>query len=279
MSASTRHPERLTAVGSTMLLTLHFRQWDNAKPNPIVGDGWAGDLLTELRIRGHRAPLAKRAGFARYGPLLRARRLDLWTLEYLREHPDTVVLHLGCGLDSRPYRLPIPDATQWYDLDMPDVIELRRELYPPRPNITTIGSSVTDPDWIQRHVPAGRRTLVIAEGLLMYLEPDQVAELARDLVAHAGDEGELWFDSLPASFVNLPVARILPVNRLFRWGLSGPDEPEQWDPRLRVAEQAPIMTDHALTHQASARFALRHLSRTELGRRLLQVTRASWGQP
>ena len=79
---------------------------------------------------------------------MRARQFDLWTVDYLAGHPDAVVLHLGCGLDSRVYRLDPPPAVSWFDVDFPDVIELRRRLYPERAGYQTIGSSLADLGWV-----------------------------------------------------------------------------------------------------------------------------------
>ncbi|GAA2848207.1 hypothetical protein GCM10020220_042160 [Nonomuraea rubra] len=56
-----------------------------------------------------------------------------------------MVLHLGCGLDARVYRIDPPATVDWYDLDYPTVIELRERFLPPREHYTLIASSVTDP--------------------------------------------------------------------------------------------------------------------------------------
>ncbi|XVQ85661.1 class I SAM-dependent methyltransferase [Microbispora siamensis] len=67
---------------------------------------------------------------------------------FLADHPDAVVLHLGCGLDARVYRIDPPATVDWYDLDYPPVIELRQQFLPPREHYTLIGSSVTDLTWL-----------------------------------------------------------------------------------------------------------------------------------
>lgn len=67
---------------------------------------------------------------------LRAKQLDTWTAEFLAEHGAATVLHLGCGVDSRVYRVDPPGPVRWYDLDHPKVIELRRRLSLPGMAIT-----------------------------------------------------------------------------------------------------------------------------------------------
>ena len=59
---------------------------------------------------------------------LRVKKFDDYTREFLAIHPGGVVIHLGCGLDSRCIRADKGEAV-WYDLDMPGVIDLRRKFY------------------------------------------------------------------------------------------------------------------------------------------------------
>jgi O-methyltransferase involved in polyketide biosynthesis len=60
---------------------------------------------------------------------MRAKQLDDWSTDFLRRHPNAVVLHLGCGMDTRAFRLHPPETVQWFDVDQPDVIAFRRKLY------------------------------------------------------------------------------------------------------------------------------------------------------
>ena len=71
---------------------------------------------------------AMRPGSNQYLVAMRAEQLDDWSTDFLRRHPDAVVLHLGCGMDTRAFRLDPPEAVQWFDLDQPNVIALRRKL-------------------------------------------------------------------------------------------------------------------------------------------------------
>ena len=87
---------------------------------------------------------------------------------------------LGCGMDTRAFRLHPPATVEWFDVDQPGVIELRRKLYDERYGYHMIGSSVTDAGWLDR-IPTCRPTLVVAEGLVMYLTERQVRELFQRL--------------------------------------------------------------------------------------------------
>jgi O-methyltransferase involved in polyketide biosynthesis len=103
---------------------------------------------------------------------IRGALIDDFTKEYLREHSDSTVIYLGCGLDSRARRLGFP-AKLWYDLDFPEVIHIKKQLYQETKNYKYISSSVTDWNWLDSVECNNSPVLVIAEGLLMYLcEPD-----------------------------------------------------------------------------------------------------------
>src|SRR5512142_3021828 len=98
------------------------------------------------------------------------------TNQYLADHPDATVLHVGCGMDSRVLRVNPPASVQWFDVDYPDVIDLRRQLFPePRlalppqgnPNAYhLIGARLDDLRWLD-DAPRDRPGLLIAEGVMM----------------------------------------------------------------------------------------------------------------
>ncbi|MEV4171107.1 class I SAM-dependent methyltransferase [Nonomuraea sp. NPDC049709] len=113
---------------------------------------------------------------------LRARFIDRWAGEFLDARPGATVLHLGCGLDTRVHRMDPPPSVRWYDVDYPEVIELRGRLFPGRAGCATIGSSVTDLAWLER-VPGDAPALVVAEGLLYYLDPTGGAAACRSRTA------------------------------------------------------------------------------------------------
>ncbi len=106
----------------------------------------------------------------------RAKKLDAVTRDFLAEHRRGTVLHLGCGLDSRFWRVD-NGKVEWYDLDMPPVIELRQRFYPSSERYHLIASSVTDLEWMEKVTAASRPVLVVAEGLLMYLAEADVKRL------------------------------------------------------------------------------------------------------
>lgn len=107
---------------------------------------------------------------------MRAMQYDSLTEQFLKKNPDGAVVHLGCGLDSRCKRVKVP-CRMWYDLDFPEVIELRKQYYPENAHHEMIASSATDAGWLSRIDDAGNPVLILAEGISMYLTETEMRAL------------------------------------------------------------------------------------------------------
>jgi O-methyltransferase involved in polyketide biosynthesis len=209
---------------STNLATLYGRALDARKVKPILGDPTAEDAVSRIDYDFGKFKIDDKMAFS---IATRARLFDDVAREFLRAHPAATVLHLGCGMDSRVFRLDPPPTVRWFDVDYPDVIALRTEVYPrEREGYTMIGSSVTEPGWLSQ-VPADWPALVIAEGLTMYLSPDEGPALLRALVGHLRS-GEMLFDTY--SRLGIKLQKLVPAVRhakaTLRWGVDDPSELE-----------------------------------------------------
>lgn len=223
----------LRGAESTLLATLLMRERDARAARPVLGDPFAGPALA--RVRHEAAALRWLASSDTVTICARARRLDDWTRSFLAAHPEGQVLHLGCGLDSRPLRLARPAGSRWIDVDRPTVIGLRREVYDLPDDVESVAASVGEAGWWAA-VDTDRPTLAVAEGLFEYLPPAEVHTVIDRLVATCG-RGELAFDGV-APWV-LPVANAVPTIRSlqawFRWAY-GPASFAQHHPALRLLD-------------------------------------------
>jgi methyltransferase (TIGR00027 family) len=180
-------------VRATMLKTLHLRALDADSAEPVLGDDHAAEAVRRIDYDWQR--LAKRgARNEAYAVALRGRIIDDLVTGFLHQHPDAVVLNLACGLDSRAFRLDRPARSDWFDVDLPKVIELRRSLHTDGEHYRMLAGSATDARWLTE-LPADRPALVIAEGLMMYLTPERNWELLRLLTEHFAT-GEVIFDGV-----------------------------------------------------------------------------------
>ncbi len=164
----------------TLLMSLHLHALDAQEPEPILGDTHAAQVLAQVEYDQRQL-----AGLTGNEELIveRARMIDDRVRAFLATHPGTTVAHLGCGLDSRSSRLDLSSTARWLDIDLPEVAELRRSLYPPRDGVEILAASATEQDWWDA-VAGASPLLVVAEGLVMYLPAAEVDALL--------DRAERW---------------------------------------------------------------------------------------
>jgi O-methyltransferase involved in polyketide biosynthesis len=182
----------LTGPPQTMLDMVYARALDAQAPQPILGDNYAKQLMEQVDYDISKSPIAKQRRRQVTSIAVRGAQLDIWASQFLANHERPVVLQIGCGLDSRVFRVdPGPDV-EWYDIDFPDVITLRERFYPKREHYHPVASSATDPSWLDA-IPADRPALLIAEGVSMYLTESDGTGLLRRVVERF-PSGELQLD-------------------------------------------------------------------------------------
>lgn len=214
-----------------MLATFYAKALDADFPKPILGDRYAKEIVERIDYDWKKTTITPRRAPS---VTTRSAHFDQWTREFLAVHPRSVVLHLGCGLDSRFFRVrPGPDV-QWYDVDYPEVAALRTQLYPSRDHYRVIAASVTDPEWLAE-IPADRPTLMIAEGLTMYLTNREGSALLRRVVDRFGS-GELQFDvfnwlGIKSQWLNTVVRR---SGSTLHWAINGPADIIEAVPAVRL---------------------------------------------
>ncbi|WP_421988401.1 class I SAM-dependent methyltransferase [Roseococcus sp.] len=224
----------LTGAKETLLLTLAAKAGESRLPDSLLHDHFAAAAMARIDYDFARLNIDRDL---MVGLALRAHVLDEWARAFLARNPGATVLHLGCGLDSRVFRLDPPPEVRWFDVDFPEVVELRRRLYPARKGYTLVGAAVTDPSWLDA-IPTDRPALILAEGLLLYIAADEVIPLLDRLTARFPG-GELAFDGY--SRLGLWVVQNHPSIRRtgarLHWALEETRDLERAIPRLRLLEE------------------------------------------
>ncbi len=221
----------LTAEQETLMITLYCRTL--AAPKGVFQDDEGWKIVKKVDYDFSR--LKVKPG-TRLTIFIRAKRLDDYVRGFLARHPDGIVLHLGCGLDTRFFRVD-NGKVSWFDLDLPDVIELRRKFFADTERYRMIASSVTDLRWLEQ-IPRGRPVFIAAEGLLMYLTEDQVKELLLRL-REAFPGSEIAFDAFSTLTArNIHRADVLKTTgATINWGIDDPKQIETWAPGIRLKEE------------------------------------------
>lgn len=223
----------LTAEKETLLVPLYSKAIENRRKRPIIDDPKAQEILDQIDYDFDELKIPKQSLVTL---AMRARRLDWYVQDYLGRYDRPLVLHLGCGLDSRVLRVGCAKGT-WYDLDFPEVIALRRRFYSESARYHMIASSVTDLSWLKSVGETGP-ACVIAEGLFMYLSEEEVKALLLGLQERLPGS-EVGFDSysvLTARSVGKHPS-IKKTGANVQWGIDDAHEIEGWGVNIHLMEE------------------------------------------
>ena len=229
----------LSGVPETMLVTLYLRAMESQRPGALIKDEKAVALVTRMSYDFSRVRQIPLSEANKLVIILRNREFDRYARDFLARRPQAVVVHIGCGLDARFERVD-NGQVEWYDLDLPDVIELRRKLLGDEgERYHLLGCSVLDNAWLDTVSAHHQRPfLFLAEGVFMYFEEAQVKSLVltlRDRFPGA----ELVFDSYSPIHVwrhNLQTSTSKITIRI-RWGIWHGQEVEHWGEGIRLLNE------------------------------------------
>ncbi len=179
----------ITHVSDTALMVAACRAHETALDDAYVRDPFAA------RLAGERGPAIlsalPHAAVLRIGLAIRTLFVDQLLREALEAHPIATVLSVGCGLDTRPWRLDLPSGLRWIEIDFADVLDYKDKLMAgevPRCRRERLTVDVNDP--VQRiaiYEAAGASpALMITEGLLLYLPAATVEALAAESSDQSG---------------------------------------------------------------------------------------------
>ena len=218
----------LNDVEKTLLITLYIRAMESQRPDALIKDERAEALVRQLDQESLRKTLPLTEDSTRVVAILKTRDFDRFTQHFLARHPDAVAVHIGCGLDTRFERVD-NGRVEWYDLDLPDIIDLRRKLVGGEgARHHFLACSVLDSAWLNE-IDAHRPVLFLAEGVFMYFNEAQVKSLVLTMKEHFPG-AELVFDAF-SPFMrwahNFKVTRT-GVGAPLNWALKHAQDLERW---------------------------------------------------
>lgn len=155
---------------------------------------------------------------------VRSAVIDKICNKYNEENPEAIIIHLGCGLDSRVLRVN-QNYKKWYDLDFEDVIDLRKKFYEENHKYQMIGKSVVDLSWLDKIDYNNENILIIAEGLTMYLSEEELRKVING-INQKFECATLIFDAYSKKAVKASKYKN-PVNQMnakIKWGMNEPEE-------------------------------------------------------
>ncbi|MEI6290374.1 MAG: class I SAM-dependent methyltransferase [Chloroflexota bacterium] len=228
-------PQSLEGVSKTLLLPLLVRARESQRNSGVFKDDKAVEIVNNIDADFSKLVMHRHDEVA---VIVRMRKFDRVIQDFLTCTPDGVVIHFGCGLDTRFERIGFENA-EWFDLDVPEVMNLRKKLFiTAAPHYHTITASVFETGWLAELELFKLRPILFAgEGVLPYFDNTQVMELFQrmgnqfpgcEMVCDAHSPFIIWADNLHLALAGIQ-ARLC-------WKLKNPADVETWGQDFKLLE-------------------------------------------
>jgi O-methyltransferase involved in polyketide biosynthesis len=229
-------------VQKTLLLPLWGRAMETQKSNPLLIDNTAVEVLNKIDFsRKDGSPdfslMAKNISYlTQLAWVGRSILIDKAIINFLKKFPKATIVNIGCGLDTTFDRVD-NGSVLWYDLDLPDVIELRKNFIQETERRKNIESSFLDYQWLDQ-LQIEQNILFIAVGVFYYFKETQIKDF---LIKISGSfpGSEVIFDA--ASPFGVKAANKLVIknsgmdeNSFLKWGLEDIKYIKAWDSRINI---------------------------------------------
>ena len=221
-------------IQETLLLPLWGRAYETQKKNPRLIDKKAVEILEKFDYDF--STIEKTQSMSQHGWVARSLHTDRLAAQFIREHPKATIVNIGCGMDTTFSRID-NGKIMFYELDLPDVIELRKAFYKGSERHHSIASSFLDTDWFQK-IKVQDGLLFLAGGVFYYFKKEQI----KKFFIQAADyfkKCDFFFDSLSPMGMKIAQKQVLKKGGMGMsmdggWGLKPIKSLEKWDKRFKV---------------------------------------------
>lgn len=244
-------PEKIAVdlgnVQKTLFLPLWGRAYETQKANPLLVDKTALEIIEKVDYDF--STITKNINkLSQIAWIMRSICVDRIITEFLKKHPKATIVNIGCGLDTTFDRVD-NGLLSWYDLDLPDVIELKKKFIPASDRRKYISSSFLEEGWL-KDININNNVLFIAAGVFYYFEEEEIKGFFKKLADRFPD-WEIFFDV--CSPYGMKVANQLVIKNagldeksFLKWGLKNTKDILSWDNRFKIVKTLYYFRDRRL---------------------------------
>ncbi|NLM18297.1 MAG: class I SAM-dependent methyltransferase [Candidatus Riflebacteria bacterium] len=233
MSKVSKNPTNLAGVPATLLIPLRARALESLDPKGIIKDNRSVEIanLLSCDIRP-----GSESFFTQVGTSQRTIVFDDYTKDFLARNPEGTIINLACGLDTRFERLD-NGLVRWFELDLPEVIEIRRRFFKETERYKFIEKSAFDFTWLD-DIPKDQPVFISAEGLFCYFKEDQIKDLFT-VTAKRFENVEFAFEAMSPWVVNNTDKHpsMKKQTARFKWGIDSGKEIDAWNTGFRFVSE------------------------------------------
>ncbi len=227
-------------VEETLLLPLWGRAYETQKKNPRLMDEKAVEIIKSIDYDF--SEIEKTQGMSQHGWIARSIHTDKMARTFIEKHSAATIVNIGCGLDTTFSRID-NGKILFYELDLPDVIELRKNFYQDSERHQSIASSFLEMEWFD-NIIVQDGLLLLAGGVLYYFEEEQIRQFFIAVADHFST-CDFYFDSLSPACLKMAKKAVLKKGGMGMkqeggWGLKRIKSLESWDNRIKVMDSIPM---------------------------------------
>lgn len=229
----------LENVQETLFLPLWGRMIESQKEDPLIVDKAAIEIINRINYDFSRIS-NNITEISRLGWVARSLTFDKIIRNYISKYPKGTIVDIGCGLDTTYDRIDNKQLT-WYDLDLPDVIKLRRKFIKEDTRREFISSSFLEDKWLDQ-LRLKENIFFISAGVFYYFKEFQIREFINKII-EIYPKCEIAFDATS----NIKMANKIVLKRtgvgeksLLKWELKNANKLESWNLKLKLLDCYPM---------------------------------------
>lgn len=236
---------KLGSVQETLLLPLWGRAIESQKEKPILIDKKAISIINSIPydftlISKNISKISQASWIAR------SIYFDKKIKEFIGIHPDATIVNIGCGLDTTFDRID-NGKIQWFDLDLPDSIALRKKYISETDRRQFVSKSVFDTSWYDK-IEKSRKVMLLIAGVIYYFNEPEVKKLFKDF--HTFLPGtDIIFDYSSTLGIKMANKKVIDKGGIdksayLKWGIDSIHEIEKWDSFIKVISDMPMFNEN-----------------------------------
>lgn len=233
-------PVKKGTIEETLLLPLWGRAFETKLKNPRIIDTKAVEILEKLDYDF--SEIEKTQKISQHGWVARSLQTDKMVKKFITQYPQATIVNIGCGLDTTFSRID-NGKILFYELDLPDVIKLRKNFYQDSDRHKSIASSFLETDYF-KHITVTETLLFLAGGVFYYFSEKQIKEF----FIKAGNyfnQVDFYFDTLSPQSLKMAKKQVLKKGGMALslqegWGLKKVKDIIKWDQRISIRNATPL---------------------------------------
>lgn len=244
-------------VQKTLLLPLWGRAVETNKENPVYTDNLAAEIINKIPYDFK--TLSKNISeITRMSWIARNIYFEEKLKNFITACPEAVIINAGCGLDTLFFKADNGKIT-WYDLDFPDVIELKREYISEQDRYVMIAGSVLDTSWHSK-IKNQEHVMIVFAGVLYYFSEDEIKNLFTG-IQKTFPSAEIIFDYCSAMGMKTANKAVIKRSGMeksayLKWGLNDIRQLEKWDDSIQILHYTTMFKEYMKKLPAIKRIAL-----------------------